>query len=185
MSLFGRALFCNVSTEQWDDRNYVLQESWLGFSVIPFLTVKWSNQQMRSQDYYSERCTNFSVWRKCLFKNWRLLLWNMVDMFILKFILIVVKELNMENTVGIIRNNPPIILYIKIQSKKQANEWEKICNCDNDASSSIEKWRYHQHLDFLSLIWIAMKNLLTERGWKKLTLNYCWSLENKKELSMN
>ena len=46
----------------------------------------------------------------------------MVDMFILKVVLIIVKELNMENTVGIIRNNPAINLYNKIQSKKQANE---------------------------------------------------------------
>ena len=122
---------------------------------------------MRSQDYYSKRCTNFSVRRKRWYKNWRLLVQNMVDMFILKVVLIIVKELNMENTVGIIRNNPAINLYNKIQSKKQANEWEKICNCDNEASSSIAKWRYHRHIDFLSLIWIAMKNLPTERGWKK------------------
>ena len=127
---------------------------------------------MRSQDYYSKRCTNFSVRQKRWYKNWRLLVRNMVDMFILKVVLIVVKELNMENTVGIIRNNPAINLYNKIQSKKQANYWEKICNCDNDASSSIAKWRYRRHLDFLSLIWIAMKNLLTERGWK----NLLWSI---------
>ena len=121
---------------------------------------------MRSQDYYSERCTNFSVQQKCLYKNWRLLLWNMVDMFILKVVLVVVKELNMENTVGIIRNNPAINLYNKIQSKEQVNEWEKICNCDNDASSSIAKWRYRRHLDFLSLIEFPWRTYLLKGAEK-------------------